>query len=73
MTDKIVKDSFLMAPFEESKTSQSDHNRPEGGLRVPPPKLIIKEANDDVKIESESPSPSKTGRETLISFEIKNH
>jgi len=30
MTDNIIKESYLLAPFEEEKTSQSDHNPPQG-------------------------------------------
>jgi hypothetical protein len=74
MLDKLIKESYMMAPFEESKTSPSDHNRKDVGLKVPPPRLILQESTIDVpRVEVESPSPSKPVRNTLISFEIKHH
>ena len=77
MADKIIKESYLLAaPFEEDKTSQSEHKPFNNNSKFVPPSLNldIKESNIlDLKYESESPSPTKTPNETLVRFEIKNH
>lgn len=77
MTDKIIKESFLLAPFEEEKTSQSDHNRQEVQQVRPLNKLMLnlQKPVNDVKIdmEMESPSPTKRSGGSLISFDIKHH
>lgn len=61
MTDKIVKESFLQASLarcEEEKTSQSDHYRPENRIKQKKMFLNISPVSD-VRIEMESPSPTK--------------
>ena len=78
MTDNIIKESYLLAaPFEEDKTSQSEHKPFNNNSKFAPPtlNLDIKESNilDLNQYESESPSPTKTPNETLVKFEIKSH
>ena len=42
MTDKIIKESYLLsAPFEEQKTEQSEQNGARVASRFPPPMLNI--------------------------------
>jgi hypothetical protein len=78
MIDNILKESYMQAQFEEEKTSQSDHAGPPLGLKFVQPKLSVKvpDAMGDGGDQVESPhqsSPTKVGRETLISFDIKTY
>jgi hypothetical protein len=77
MTDKIIKESYLQAPFEEEKTSQSDHIRQDVPKIKHLNKLNIKihqNSSVEIKMDMESPSPTIKGSNvSLITFEIKNH
>lgn len=77
MDNKIVKESYLLAPFEEEKTSQSDvqnsTKQPIMPLNFGTTFIDQKIGDQKSMLGSESPSPIKKPGFILISFDIKHH